>query len=244
MPTTFRTTLSPRTVRSVLAVALSLSAVAAGCGDDTADDASLSADACDAYATIGAAMLGDPSGVESARDVLVAGASDSVRSAATTYGDAMLAATGGDEAALEGDDVSAAMHDIGVAATDSCDAAADIVVGGLDFAFEGLPEQIPAGRIAIDFTNETTSGEPHEMLILRRADGADETVAELFELPEDEAMSKVIPTAVVFADQPGRHGYGLVDLEAGEYIAVCMIPTAGDGPPHGLNGMVDEFTVS
>lgn len=52
---------------------------------------------------------------------------------------------------------------------------------------------------------------------------------------------------------PGEDGYAVVELEPGDYIAACFIPTgttsedgppAGEpGPPHALHGMVAEFTV-
>ena len=234
-----------RHVRTALAVAI-VAAAAVGCGsdDDTVDDASLSPAACDAFATINAAMFGDPSGVDSAADALVEGASADLTDSAETYAEALVAGMGGDETALEGADVAAAIEDIGTAATETCDTVASVDVSGIDYAYEGLPDQIPMGRTAFDFTNDTASGEAHEMLILRRVEGADESVTELLELPEDELFSKVVPAAVVFADDAGASGHALVDLDAGEYIAICMIPTAGDGPPHAVNGMVDEFTVS
>jgi hypothetical protein len=233
---------SRRRRRVALGITL-LAAAATGCGNDS-DDASLSESACDAYAAIGAAMFGDPSGVADARDALVAGVDDELADAATVYGDAMVAALNGDETALDGEPVTTAAAEIGAAATATCESDAALDVGGIDFAYEGLPGQLPEGRIAIDFTNDTTSAEPHEMVLLRRADGVEESVAELLDLPEEELFSKVTPTAVVFADTRGDEGHALVDLPAGNYIAICMIPTGGDGPPHAVEGMVDEFTVS
>ena len=35
-----------------------------------------------------------------------------------------------------------------------------------------------------------------------------------------------------------------VDLEPGEYIALCFVPDANDGAPHLVHGMVLPFTVS
>ena len=120
---------------------------------------------------------------------------------------------------------------------------ATLAVTGVDFAFEGLPEHVDAGRVGIDFTNGTTTDEEHEMVVLQRIGDSDETVDELLELPEEELFSKVAPMAVTYADDAGGTNHALVDLEAGNYIAICMIPTAGEGPPHALNGMVTEFTV-
>ena len=106
------------------------------------------------------------------------------------------------------------------------------------------PTRSEAGRISIEFTNDTETDEPHEMLLMKRVDGADEPVSELLEMSEEELFGKVTPTAVAYADDAGGSNVALVDLEPGAYIAICMIPTHGDGPPHAINGMVDEFTVA
>ena len=50
---------------------------------------------------------------------------------------------------------------------------------------------------------------------------------------------------------PGEDGYAVVELEPGDYIALCFIPTGmtsdegppPEGPPHAMQGMVAEFTV-
>ena len=56
-------------------------------------------------------------------------------------------------------------------------------------------------------------------------------------------MSKVVPVAVVFADEQGGQSASLVDLAPGSYVAICMIPTGGDGPPHAMNGMIADLEV-
>ena len=44
-------------------------------------------------------------------------------------------------------------------------------VTGVDYAFEGVPETIPAGESGILFTNETENDEQHEFIIFKKADG-------------------------------------------------------------------------
>ena len=52
-----------------------------------------------------------------------------------------------------------------------------------------------------------------------------------------------MPVAVAFADEDGGESDSLVDLEPGSYVAICMIPTGGDGPPHAMNGMIADLEV-
>ncbi len=119
-------------------------------------------------------------------------------------------------------------------------------VTALDYAFEGLPESLPPGETAFRLVNQTKAGEEHEMVLLRRQEGADETIAGLLELPEEELFSKVEFTGVAFtSDEPGQASLVVVDLTPGEYIAVCNIPVGGgeEGEPHSARGMVHEFSV-
>lgn len=231
------------TRRTATALLIAVTALATACDDDSTDGASLTPAGCDAFTAIGASMFGDPSGVPDHVAILVDETSADLADAATIYGDAMVAAMNGDEAAMESAAFASAAEDLGAAATQSCDTVATLDVTGVDFAFEGLPEHVEAGRVGIDFTNGTTTDEEHEMVVLRRIGDSEETVDELLELPEEELFSKVAPMAVTYADDVGGTNHALVDLEAGNYIAICMIPTAGEGPPHALNGMVTEFTV-
>lgn len=242
---THMTSMTSMTVtrRTTAALLVAVTALAAACSDDSTDSASLTPAGCDAFAAIGASMFGDPSGVPDQVDILVAETSDDLEDAAEVYGAAMVAAMNGDESAMDSAEFASAAEDVGTAATQSCDTVANLDVTGVDFAFDGLPEQVDAGRIGIEFTNGTTTDEEHEMLVLQRIGDSDETVEELLELPEEELFGKVAPMAVTYADAAGDTHHALVDLEAGDYIAICMIPTAGEGPPHALNGMVTEFTV-
>lgn len=232
------------THRGLAALAIGALLLTTACGDDNDTDATLSAAGCDAYASIGAAMFGDPAGLPDSVAALSAESSDDLRASATTYGDALLAAFDGDEEAMTSPEFKTADAEIGEAVLASCDTVAALDVNGIDFAFEGIPDEIDAGRVSIEFTNGTDEAEPHEMLLMKRVDGADEPVTELLDLPEEELFGKVVPTAVAYADEAGGTNVALVDLEPGAYIAICMIPTEGDGPPHAMNGMVDEFTVS
>ena len=231
---------------TVLAAVTIAAAIGTGCGsddNDTADGPAMSVAACDAYATIGASMFGDPSAVPDAAVTLAAEAPAELREAAGTYGNTFVAAFDGDEAALESPEFMAASEQLGAAAYETCESDTQLDVNGIDFGFEGLPEQIDAGRLAMRFTNSTSADEQHELVLMKKAEGVTQTATELLELPEDELMSAVMPVAVVFADEEGGESVALVDLEPGSYIAICMIPTAGDGPPHAMNGMIADLEV-
>jgi len=233
---------SPRFLPVLATVALA--ALVGACGsDDSNDSTALPAAACDAYSTIGAAMFGDPSGVPDAAAALAAEAPEELRDAAALYGNTFAAVFDGDEAAMESPEFAAAAEQLGAAAYETCDSVEQLDVSGIDYGFEGLPAEVDAGRVAIRFTNDTAAGEQHELVLMKKADGVTETAVELLELPEDELMTKVVPAAVVFADEQGGQSASLVDLEPGSYVAICMIPTGGDGPPHAMNGMIADLEV-
>ncbi len=115
-----------------------------------------------------------------------------------------------------------------------------------DYAFEGIPDTIPAGPAAFDFEN--TGKEQHELILLRKKDGVTESVEELLALPEEEAMTKVTFVNAGFAPA-GGDGALIAKFEPGGYVYACFIPVGtvgeaeGDGPPHFTEGMAGEFTV-
>lgn len=98
----------------------------------------------------------------------------------------------------------------------------------------------------------TRAREVHEMVLLRKNDGVTETFDELLALPEEEAMEKVTMVGLAGPVPPGEPGYAVVDLDAGEYMAVCFIPVGTlsfdgpppEGPPHMMQGMVHQLTVT
>jgi hypothetical protein len=124
----------------------------------------------------------------------------------------------------------------------------EIDVSGVDFAFEGLPEQLDAGTYAFNFTNDAEA-ELHVMALVRINDDVTESLEELLQLPEEEARSKVTDVGGVAAE-PGESDTTLIELEPGRYAAICPIPvgsvggTEGSGPPHFVEGMAAEIEVT
>jgi uncharacterized cupredoxin-like copper-binding protein len=116
--------------------------------------------------------------------------------------------------------------------------AADSDVGLVDYGFE-LPDSVPADA-TLEVTN-TATAEPHEMIVARLDDGAE----------ADEALRAVVagepaPLTVVGGLQallPGASQRLQLDLDAGEYVVMCEIPSP-DGTPHVNKGMFRPVTVT
>jgi uncharacterized cupredoxin-like copper-binding protein len=148
---------------------------------------------------------------------------------------------------LEGDETLALYEDTTQWAAENCDVAT-YDVSAVDYGFEGLPDELSTGYTIVNFSN--TGQEMHEMFALRYNDDTTETIDQLFELPEEEAFSKITPVNAAFAP-PGETSVVSWNLtEPGRYAIVCFIPVGsvggaeGEGPPHFTQGMIKEFTVS
>lgn len=136
-------------------------------------------------------------------------------------------------------------------AAEPCDAEL-IEVTAVDYSFQGVPSEIDAGRVVIHLSND--GEELHEFLMFRKKAGVTESFDELLALPEGEGESKADEAGAAFSF-PGSAGSTIVELAAGDYVAVCFIPKGltpaaiesgeePDGPPHFTQGMKVEFTVS
>lgn len=117
-----------------------------------------------------------------------------------------------------------------------------------DYEFAGIPATLTAGEYGVLLTNE--GQEWHEIILLKKNEGVTETAEELLALPEEEAMSKVTEVGGAFAG-PGTTSGMVVELDEGDYIAICFIPVGttsleseAEGPPHAAEGMVHEFNVT
>ncbi len=232
----------PRAAIVLAAVALP---TLAACKSD--DD--ISATACDAYADFQASFFGDPAAMATAAQAFADAAPEESADEASTVATAVKASAD-DPAAMETPAVAAALETIGSQVFDGCDADEQIEVAGVDYAFEDLPTEIDAGRLALQFTNESESDEPHELVIVTGADG--QSAGELAGLPMEQLFEQARPIAVAFTNGPDETATTLVDLEPGEYLVICTLPVGGftddqDGPPadpHSAHGMVATLTVA
>ena len=95
-----------------------------------------------------------------------------------------------------------------------------IPVTGNEYSFEGLPSTVPAGTVAISFTD--TGAELHE-LALYRVKGKD-SVKKIVGLSEKEQRKKLEEVGGTFAMQ-GQTTYAIAELtKPGRYAVICHLP--------------------
>ncbi|MGD8684264.1 MAG: hypothetical protein PVG27_09970 [Chloroflexota bacterium] len=107
-----------------------------------------------------------------------------------------------------------------------------IDVGGVEYAFTGLPTSVPAGT-TLTFTNN--GAEIHELVLARIADGVTESLEELLGMeaegrdPMAEGLVTMIGDGQPLIAVPGQTADGSFTLaEEGRYVALCFVPTGLD----------------
>jgi uncharacterized cupredoxin-like copper-binding protein len=115
-----------------------------------------------------------------------------------------------------------------------------VTVHAKDYAYAG-PKTIKSGATTFRLVND--GKELHHMTLMKLAAG--KTAADFM-----EAMKKPgpPPTWVSFVggpnvSPPGGSSEATVQLEAGEYVMLCFIPSPGENGPHAMKGMVSPLTV-
>lgn len=138
--------------------------------------------------------------------------------------------------------------------------AADATIDLADFRFEAMPMRLAPGRHVWEATN--TGEQVHEMIVQRQAPGVtfgdvlamlqpapEATPGELVEADPAPAAS---PAAAgppfeliggVAPMSPGFTNWAVLDLEAGDYFAICFVPDPATGAPHFALGMLMPLTV-
>jgi hypothetical protein len=114
-----------------------------------------------------------------------------------------------------------------------------VTVVATDFAF-GVPETIPAGLTTLHLVNQ--GQEPHHAVLIQLAQG--KTLADF----QAQSMEDTLPEWMVFPGSPGAVSPGdtsttTAELEPGQYVLACFIPSP-DGQPHIAKGMVRPFVVA
>jgi hypothetical protein len=240
-------------VTSLLGVACSDDETASGttdAGDTTTSAAeaellgkAVDPEACDGFAALSAAMTGDPSQAEGAIEQFESSLPEDLTEDGSTVAASFRAAVDGDESAMTSEEFSAASAAVGTTMFEGCPASARLDVTGIDYGFEGVPEQVSAGNVAVRFTNQTSNTEPHELIVLARPDGDETPLEEIATMSPDDLMGSMPMAGLVFADRQGAESTAFMQLEPGRYVAICTIPVGGGetGDPHATHGMIAEF---
>ncbi len=141
----------------------------------------------------------------------------------------------------------------------SSSGADEVTVTGIEYAYQGVPDNAKAGTV-VTFVNG--GSEVHEVVAIRRNEGVTTTLDELVAMPEEESNKLVSFLGVAIAS-PGDTAPETIALDQpGSYIFICFIPVGTkalpslapdatpnesllpDGPPHFVQGMVAEFNVT
>ena len=153
------------------------------------------------------------------------------------------------EAFFDSDEFGENFATVGQIANDECaDEVLDVTA--IDYGFEGIPAEVTAGLVGVNFSNE--GAELHELRVpqerrrhpeLRRAPAAE----------RGRGLASSSPRPAARSPSPARAPHPARPREPGEYVAACFIPVGttpesgeegGSGPPHFTQGMKAEFTVS
>lgn len=149
---------------------------------------------------------------------------------------------------------------VSVVAQSEAPADGDVVqVTAIEYAYTGLPTSLPAGT-SLGMTN--AGAEVHELVLVRIGDDVTATLEELLAMPEEES-NKLVSFLGVAVASPGESAPETITLDQpGSYIFLCFIPVGTttlpslapdatpnesllpDGPPHFVQGMVAEFSVT
>lgn len=140
---------------------------------------------------------------------------------------------------------------------------ADATVTMIEMAFEGLPTDATAGTHIWELTNP--GAQLHELVVLQLSPGvtidqamqiftapppatpvATPAVAVAGSPPADAQMQgpPFVGIGGVAPMSPGEINLAVLDLAAGDYIAICFVPDPATGAPHFALGMISGFTVS
>ena len=210
------------------------------------DTQQISTEACDAYLEFGAAFAAAPEDpaelgpfgeqLADLLDTIGAGLPQAMGAdiEVLTTAAAQVAETG-DPSGFFGPDGQQSLTNVGAFAFEGC-GGTQVRAEGRDYEYAGIPEELPAGRIDLQFRN--LGDEEHEVVILGQPDGVEVDFEALLAGTPDELFSQTTFEGVSFGP-PGSTTYLAVDLEPGTYLFLCNIPIGGgeDGLPHHTAGM-------
>jgi hypothetical protein len=173
---------------------------------------------------------------------------------------AVESALAGDESGFESAEFGTALSVVDGWVFDNCAFDNKVDVVAVDWAFGGIPLEMPAGHAVFRLSNVGT--EYHEMGIIRRLEGTTQSWDEIAHLllTDEEAAGELVEwVGHAWAPNADTAGVAYVDLEPGEYAAFCAVPIGSlqsipeeelegtwgspDADRHFMHGMLQEFTV-
>ncbi len=140
----------------------------------------------------------------------------------------------------------------------------DTTITLVEMSFDGLPDDATAGEATWEVTN---GGEQlHEFIVMRLGEGVSFDMAKGI-LMSGEAATPASGAAAPSGPasppagmamqgppfmqiggaapmSPGYTNYPVLDLETGDYFAICFVPDAKTGEPHFMMGMIAPFSVA
>ena len=185
-----------------------------------------------------------------AHDDLIATAPDEVAEPLAALDEVLAAAAEGDITVFDDPALVEAIGAIEAPAYDGCGYTQLDVTAG-DYLYEGVPESVPAGPLAIRLTN--AGSEPHIILAIQRAEGnttpAEELIDEFFAAVSTGGPPPASVVGGMAGDPPfalpgGGVGGKVTDLAPGSYVFFCPIETLADPTvAHYQEGMIAELEV-
>jgi hypothetical protein len=128
------------------------------------------------------------------------------------------------------------------AGSSAAEPASDVAVTMKEYTFE-VPTELKAGTHTFKVSNQGT--QPHEMLLFKLAEG--KTLADVHAYLSNPSPSGPPPGDVAggaLAIGPGMRSWTPVELQPGNYAAICFIPDSGDGKSHAEHGMIMPIVVN
>jgi uncharacterized cupredoxin-like copper-binding protein len=117
----------------------------------------------------------------------------------------------------------------------------EIKIDAVDFSYTA-PETVNAGWVRVILTNSGT--EVHHVQFLRLNDGVTvQQFEDALKQAEGPALAMTKLVGGVGAIAPGMSAQSVINLPAGEYVILCLIPSPGDHVAHHDKGMIKSLTV-
>jgi hypothetical protein len=116
----------------------------------------------------------------------------------------------------------------------------EATVSAIEYGFEA--DEVPSGNVEIDFENG--GAEPHHLIASPLVgDSTAEDVEEFFKTNKGKPPLSEKGTSATAVLEGGEGQTVTLDLKPGRYAFYCFISDRQGGPPHALQGMVDEVEV-